>query len=371
MIVATASKPRCGTAWRSLLPSIPVKRTTWRLVFGIVLPTRSWHTVLKGPTTRTLRRSDGRSSGGSSSCIDFACSGTASQKRAGKCGGALVSSKERAAAGLCAGLPPIPHHGLPIRRHCRPDQSVRLPVHRAQPGCKLPGPARFPGQSQQQRPADDVVPAREDRGPDRPRVREGHRKADGRNRARRRRDAALASWASTTRTSTARRSSSSARPVRWTSRGAGRSSTGSTPPTCRARRSAISPSGTISRASIEGVPDSFARAYSVMMTEPQGPIYMCYDAWLQEQPLAVPIPLPKATTERVPGAHRPRSRAARGSRRSSRNRQMADVAGRIRRAKRTRLRRSGRARRNGWRCRVRRQYAPQLPERTSAQSQPR
>lgn len=53
--------------------------------------------------------------------------------------------------------------------------------------------------------------------------------------------------------------------------------------------------------SIEGVPDSFARAYSVMMTEPQGPIYMCYDAWLQEQPLAAPIPLPKATTERVPG----------------------------------------------------------------------
>ncbi len=37
--------------------------------------------------------------------------------------------------------------------------------------------------------------------------------------------------------------------------------------------------------SIEGVPDSFARAYAAMMTEPQGPIYMCYDAWLQEQPL--------------------------------------------------------------------------------------
>ena len=28
------------------------------------------------------------------------------------------------------------------------------------------------------------------------------------------------------------------------------------------------------------------RAYATMMTEPQGPIYMCYDAWLQEQPLA-------------------------------------------------------------------------------------
>jgi acetolactate synthase-1/2/3 large subunit len=41
--------------------------------------------------------------------------------------------------------------------------------------------------------------------------------------------------------------------------------------------------------SIEGVPDSFARAYAAMMTEPQGPIYMCYDAWLQEQPLTASI----------------------------------------------------------------------------------
>ena len=35
---------------------------------------------------------------------------------------------------------------------------------------------------------------------------------------------------------------------------------------------------------IEGVPESFARAYSIMTTEPQGPIYMCYDAALQEAP---------------------------------------------------------------------------------------
>ena len=44
--------------------------------------------------------------------------------------------------------------------------------------------------------------------------------------------------------------------------------------------------------SIEGVPDSFARAYGAMMTQPQGPIYMCYDAWLQEQPLTSAIPMP-------------------------------------------------------------------------------
>ena len=36
--------------------------------------------------------------------------------------------------------------------------------------------------------------------------------------------------------------------------------------------------------SIDGVPESFARAYSIMMTEPKGPIYMCYDAALQEAP---------------------------------------------------------------------------------------
>jgi len=39
-----------------------------------------------------------------------------------------------------------------------------------------------------------------------------------------------------------------------------------------------------------GRADSFARAYAAMLTEPEGPIYMCYDAWLQEQPLSRDIP---------------------------------------------------------------------------------
>jgi acetolactate synthase-1/2/3 large subunit len=51
---------------------------------------------------------------------------------------------------------------------------------------------------------------------------------------------------------------------------------------------------------IDGVPESFARAYSVMMTEPRGPIYMCYDAWLQEQPLQHEVVLPKETASKVP-----------------------------------------------------------------------
>src|ERR1700747_3233048 len=52
--------------------------------------------------------------------------------------------------------------------------------------------------------------------------------------------------------------------------------------------------------SIEGVPDSFARAYAAMMTEPQGPIYMCYDAWLQERPLEHDVALPKVSHSKVP-----------------------------------------------------------------------
>jgi len=51
---------------------------------------------------------------------------------------------------------------------------------------------------------------------------------------------------------------------------------------------------------VDGVPESFARAYGVMMTEPRGPIYMCYDAWLQEQPLDHEVPLPPLSAMPVP-----------------------------------------------------------------------
>src|SRR5678815_3194102 len=44
--------------------------------------------------------------------------------------------------------------------------------------------------------------------------------------------------------------------------------------------------------SIHGVPDSFARAYSIMMSEPQGPVYMCYDSAMQEAPLKDEMALP-------------------------------------------------------------------------------
>lgn len=53
-------------------------------------------------------------------------------------------------------------------------------------------------------------------------------------------------------------------------------------------------------ASVHGVPDSFARAYSIMMTEPQGPVYMVYDAGLQEAELTESVQIPTADAVKVP-----------------------------------------------------------------------
>jgi acetolactate synthase-1/2/3 large subunit len=51
---------------------------------------------------------------------------------------------------------------------------------------------------------------------------------------------------------------------------------------------------------ITGVPDSFMRAYSTMVTEPQGPVYLCYDALLQETPLTQEIAMPPKGAQRAP-----------------------------------------------------------------------
>src|ERR1700692_221169 len=61
--------------------------------------------------------------------------------------------------------------------------------------------------------------------------------------------------------------------------------------------------------SIDGVPESFARAYSVMTTEPQGPVYMCYDAALQEDPLTREVPLPRPDAVATPAPMAPDPRA--------------------------------------------------------------
>jgi len=60
---------------------------------------------------------------------------------------------------------------------------------------------------------------------------------------------------------------------------------------------------------IAGVPEAFARAYAVMMTEPTGPIYMCYDAWLQEQKLDHEVPLPPLHAAKVPSRLAPDPKA--------------------------------------------------------------
>src|SRR5882762_8333895 len=61
--------------------------------------------------------------------------------------------------------------------------------------------------------------------------------------------------------------------------------------------------------SIDGVPESFARAYSIMMTEPKGPVYMCYDAALQEAPKTHDVPLPPASAVATPSPMAPDPRA--------------------------------------------------------------
>lgn len=52
--------------------------------------------------------------------------------------------------------------------------------------------------------------------------------------------------------------------------------------------------------SIEGVPDSFMRAYSAMVTEPRGPVYLCYDAMLQETPLTADVTIPDTSVAKAP-----------------------------------------------------------------------
>src|SRR5262245_44450243 len=60
---------------------------------------------------------------------------------------------------------------------------------------------------------------------------------------------------------------------------------------------------------IQGVPNSFARAYSIMMTEPQGPIYMCYDAMLQENELTEDVQLPAKSMAKQPTRIAPEQKA--------------------------------------------------------------
>src|SRR5262245_45731445 len=48
-------------------------------------------------------------------------------------------------------------------------------------------------------------------------------------------------------------------------------------------------------ASVGAIPEAFMRVWRLACTDPQGPVYLCLDAALQEEPLDRPIPLPDAT----------------------------------------------------------------------------
>ena len=124
-------------------------------------------------------------------------------------------------------------------------------------------------------------------------------------------------------------------------------------------------------AAIEGVPESFARAYSVMTTEPQGPVYMCYDAWLQEEPLTRDAAAAAGRRRRHPRPDDARPEGARRDRRPAcRGGEPAALSG-IRRPPSERLFRHGGARRDGRRGGLGREQRAELSEPPSALREPR
>ena len=121
--------------------------------------------------------------------------------------------------------------------------------------------------------------------------------------------------------------------------------------------------------SIDGVPESFARAYSIMMTEPKGPIYMCYDAALQEAPKTHDVPLPPADAVAAPSPMAPDPRAIEAIADKLLEGRAPDAAAGIRRPARRRVREHRRARRAHRLGGVGRQQRAQLPEQAPALSQ--
>ena len=63
---------------------------------------------------------------------------------------------------------------------------------------------------------------------------------------------------------------------------------------------------------IDGVPDAFSRAYSIMTTEPQGPVYLCFDAGMQETKISHEPPRIPATAARTPARMMPDPQAIEG-----------------------------------------------------------
>ena len=138
-------------------------------------------------------------------------------------------------------------HRLAVRRHRRPDQALRFPLHHAQSRRELPRPARLAGQLRRQPAADDALQPRGDRGADRARLRQGDRQADGGDPAQSGRPAARL-HGDLLRLSRPRADLHHGR-HRPDGRepSAARTSTGPTPRWCRATRCATTSNGTTSR----------------------------------------------------------------------------------------------------------------------------
>ena len=118
--------------------------------------------------------------------------------------------------------------------------------------------------------------------------------------------------------------------------------------------------------SIEGVPESFARAYSVMMTDPPGPIYMCYDAALQEAPKTQGRAAAARRHRQDALPHGARPARARGDRRQAAQGRAPAAAGRICRAQGGQFPEPGRSRRDDRLRGLGRQQRAQLPQQAPA-----
>ena len=123
--------------------------------------------------------------------------------------------------------------------------------------------------------------------------------------------------------------------------------------------------------SIDGVVDSFARAYSVMMTEPQGPIYMCYDACAaggaaRRAGRRCPTPARRKAPSRIAPDPAALEEAAERILAADWPVLMPEFVGRVAYG----FCRHGRARRDARRAGRRRRHAAEFPDRASARSPP-
>ncbi len=62
-------------------------------------------------------------------------------------------------------------------------------------------------------------------------------------------------------------------------------------------------------ASLASIPEAMIRGYRIAVTEPQGPVYVCFDAALQEMPVSEKLPVPDVTRYAPPSAVQADARA--------------------------------------------------------------